>query len=504
MHQARQSDSHSVGGRGVRSKLAANLKVLDESAVQRIHHASLRILEQVGVKIEHVRVREMLQEQGAWVEDQRVRFPCALVEDAVQKSPSKVTLYARDPAHNVYLGEGKIHFTNGFGATWVEDVETKKTRLAETKDLAALTRLADALPRVDYCLFPVVPQDVPKEKLDLECTAIALQNTTKHVQLSLETSDWVHEAIALGKAVAANGQPAPISSGGVPNSPLQFSFDTLEKFILLAQNDIPTFIVVGAMAGATAPVTLAGALTLQNAEFLAGLVVTQMVNPGTPVIYGTFSGGFDMRSTKLALGGPELYLITAATQQICNYYQVPLGYATGGVTDSAWLDIQTGIEKAQSTLFAALAGVDVIHDGASGLLQAGMLTSYSGMVIGNDICEAVAYLISGVEVNEENLAMEVISQVGPGGTYLDQLHTADHFREALALLPLRWRESQVPDSLLGGSGMVDKARERAKSILASHAIPSLSDSSLAEIARIRDIAYSAALKEQRTNIRNEE
>jgi trimethylamine--corrinoid protein Co-methyltransferase len=481
-------DNYKEKQSGLKPKLASRIQVLDESSLDRIHNTSLRILREVGVKIDHPQALKMLKAEGAEVEGNCVYLSSELVERSIQSAPAKVTLFARDPEKNIYLGEGRVHFTNGFGATWVEDPQSRQLRDATLEDLATYTRLADALEQVHYCLFSVVPQDIQPDLLDVECTAVVLTNTSKHVQLSLETADWIDEVVRIGEIVAGRGQPIPFSAGGVPNSPLHYSSSTIEKFIRLAQYNIPCFVVCGAMAGATSPVTLAGTLALQNAEVLAGVLITQLVSSGAPVIYGTFSGGFDMRSTKLALGGPEVSLIAAASQQLCERYGIPLGYATGGVSDSSLMDIQTGQEKTRSVLFAASAGVDVVHDAASGLLGAGMVASQAGMVVDADECQMIAYLLTGIDVSDESLAFQVIADVGPGGTFLDQMHTAKNFRRTLAVSPLRKHFASKPERLFDRSELIKNAHRKAAEILSSHQVLPLSDEQIELIEGIRSVA----------------
>jgi trimethylamine--corrinoid protein Co-methyltransferase len=479
-----------VKSSGIRPKMYQRFEILSEQDLDQIHTAALRILEKVGICFDNQEALSLLQAAGADVQGSQVRIPPRIVEAAIQSAPAKVTLYARNPEQNLYLGEGNIHFTSGFGATWVRDVETGQAREANLQDLIVFTRLADALDLVHMVLFPVVPQDVPAGMLDVICTAEVLQNTSKHVQLSLERAELIDYTIKIAEVVAGKGNPLPISAGGVPNSPLHYSEDVAIKFIRLARENIPCFIVCGAMAGATAPVTLAGTLAQQTAEFLGGVVLHQLANPGAPVVCGTFSGGFDMRYAKLALGGPETTLITCATQQLCDRYGIPLGYATGGVTDSPVSDVQTGVEKTFGVLGAAVAGVDVIHDGISGLLGAGMATSLGQLVIDHEMSASVAYLLQGIPVSEETLAETLVQSTGPGGNYMISRHTASNFRKALFLAPLRARNLDPINTPEHYSCLMDNADIQARKLLAAHQPLSLSDTQRAAISNIVEDAQN--------------
>jgi trimethylamine--corrinoid protein Co-methyltransferase len=460
------ADNETVLSSGIHPSIHRKAQILSPSDVEEIHAASLRILERVGVRIEHQSALEMLSRSGARVDGDLVQMPTPLVQKAIDSAPAQVTLYARDHRYDIHLGQGNVHFTNGFGATWVQDLDKQIARSAKLDDLAVFTRLADVLKFSHYCLFSVVPQDVPPQLVDVLSTASVLKNTRKHTQLSLEGARWLDQVIEIAGCVVEPGEPLPISAGGVPNSPLHYSEDVITKFIRLAQHEIPCFIVCGAMAGASAPVTLAGMLVQQNAEFLAGLVTHQLANPGAPVIYGTFSAGFDMRHTKMALGGPESSLITAATQQFADFYGVPLGYATGGVTDSPSSDVQAGIEKAFGVLAAALSGVDVIHDAVSGLIGSAMMISIPQMIIDHDLCASVAYYLQGVSVSAETIAESVIEEAGIGGSFLTTDHTARNFRQSLFISPLRARNYQPDEVEALKSISLELAAEKGAEILA--------------------------------------
>lgn len=453
---------------GVKLGVHKRFEVLSESELDQIHDATMNILEKVGVCVDSPEALRLFKAAGAQVDGSIVRIPSRVIEKVIQSAPSKVTLYARNPAQNLYLGEGNVHFTSGFGATWIRDVETGQVRDANLEDLVTFTRLADALDMVHMVLFAVVPQDVPARLLDVICTAEVLQNTSKHVQLSLESAELIDFTFKIAREIAGKGNPLPISAGGVPNSPLHYSEDVAVKFIRLARENVPCFIVCGAMAGATAPVTLAGLLAQQNAEFLAGVAIHQLANAGAPVVCGTFSGGFDMRYTKLALGGPETSLITCATQQLCDRYGIPLGYATGGVTDSPVSDVQAGIEKTFGVLAAALAGVDVIHDGVSGLMGAGMVSSLGQLMVDHDMSASIAYLLQGIPVSTDSLAVDLIRSTGPGGNFMMSDHTAAGFRNTLFLTPMRARNLDPLNTPVTHSHLLINADKKARKILASH------------------------------------
>jgi trimethylamine--corrinoid protein Co-methyltransferase len=496
MMPAESNNTNEIGIRtsGIHPGLRQRFEVLNQDDLDQIHATTLKILETTGVRFDQDEALDLFRSAGALVENNLVYIPPELIEDSINKAPAQVTLYARDPAKNLYLGRGNVHFSSGFGATWVFDENTSCARYATLNDLVEFTRLADALELVHMVLFAVVPQDVPPRLLDVICTATVLENTSKHVQLSLERAELLDDVLKIGRIIAGPGNPPPFSAGGVPNSPLHYSKEVATKFIRLARENVPCFIVCGAMAGVTAPVTLAGLLTVQNAEILAGITLCQLANPGSAVIYGTFSGGFDMHHTKMALGGPEVSLITCASQQLCDRYGVPLGYATGGGTDSPTNDFQAGMETTLSALSAALAGVDVIHDGISGILGSGMISSLPLLIAEHECCSAIGYFLQGIPISEENLALEVTQMVGPTGSYLTNKHTARSFRKSLFLSSMRARNEKLEEINITRSIYLENAAKQTKKILADYSALPLTELQLLEIKKIVEATKHLVMK----------
>jgi trimethylamine--corrinoid protein Co-methyltransferase len=191
--------------------------------------------------------------------------------------------------------------------------------------------------------------------------------------------------------------------------------------------------------------------------------------PGTPLIYGTFAAAGDMATGKIVLGGPEIALLNAATAQMCRKYGIPLGYGTGGTSDSPAADLQTGAEKMLTLLSEAIAGVEVIHDAVGGLLGSAMCFSPAQMVLDNELCQMVDRLLRGIEVSAETMALDLLDAVGPGGNFLAEDHTVSHFRRE-HFLPKLMNRTSIGD--WPGSDadplMVERARQRARRILATH------------------------------------
>jgi len=293
------------------------------------------------------------------------------------------------------------------------------------------------------------------------------------VGLSVTKSTYLDQVIEIGKLASgmdrAKGgkEKFVFSLGTVPISPLRFSRDGTIRLLKLPQEGIVTRIVSGATNGATSPVSLAGTLAVQNAEIIAGICLVQIVNPGNPTIYGTHASPMDMLRGKQLLAAPESAILNAATAQLCRFYGIPFGYGTGGVADSAALDIQAGIEKTYTLLYTALSGVDVIHDAIGGLLGTAMLSSYEQMLLDDEICNMVNRGLKGMTVNPETLALDLIAEVGHHGNYLATEHTFRHFREEL-FLPKFFDRRSFNERRERELQILEMARLQAKEILATH------------------------------------
>jgi len=290
------------------------LQTLARDEIEQLHAASLELLDRVGMVFEDQAARDLLQARGARVEEGRVRLPGQMVEEALAYCCKQVVLPARDPARDVDLGQGRVHFTSGYGATFVRDLESDAPRPATVEDVRQLAVLADALDMAGYCLLPVLPQDLPPEKAELAGAAIMLATTSKHVGPSLPTVRFYPALLELARL--AGGGRLGISLGATTSSPLKLSADSIARLRLCAQEGVPFRIVSAPISGVTAPATLAGTLALANAEVLGTVTLAQLLRPGTPLIYGTFAAAGDMRTGKIVLGGPELALMNAASAQL--------------------------------------------------------------------------------------------------------------------------------------------------------------------------------------------
>ncbi len=445
---------------------------MTDEQVKQIHEASLAVLARTGVQVEETEALRLFTEAGANVEGNRVRLPQSLIEDAVDKAPSRVVLAGRDPDNDLILEDARVYIGTGGAALSVLDMETGKIRKAVLRDVADMARIVDVLDNIHFYLMPVYPTDMTKENVDINSYYISLANTTKHVQSGVYTVQGIRDVVEMCERITGGSEPLrerPIVSFITcwMVSPLKFATDVTTLLIETCRQRIPVVLSAAPMAGSTAPVTLAGMLAQLNAEQLAGLALTQLAQPGCPVLIGPIPATADMRSGKYLGGSVELGLTNAAITQLAHFYQVPI-YNSAGMTESKIPDIQAGMEKAQSLIQVALAGANFIHH-AAGMLENMSTIAYEQFVIDNELLGMAMRAVRGIEVNDDTLALEVIDRVGPGGHYLMDEHTMRYMRtEHYYPSAVFDRQGREMWEKAGATDAWTRAKEVARRILAEH------------------------------------
>jgi trimethylamine---corrinoid protein Co-methyltransferase len=447
-------------------------KPLTDEQIQQIHEASLTILESVGVQVEEPQALALFEEAGADVEENRVRIPRSLVEEGIERAPSRIVLAGRDPKHDLILEGARVHIGTGGAALQMLDLETSEIRKAVLKDVGLMARIVDALDNIHFYLIPIYPTDLPEEKVEISKYYASLANTTKHVQAGVYTIKGIRDVVEMCERIA--GSPEALRERPIVSfitswmvSPLMFATDVTTLLIEVCRQGVPVVLSAAPMAGSTSPVTLAGTLAQLNAEQLSGLTLTQLVNPGTPVLMGPIPATADMRSGKYLGGSVELGIGNAAITQLAHFYNVPI-YNSAGMTDSKLPDIQAGMEKAQSAIQVALAGANFIHH-AAGMLEDMSTIAYEQFVIDNDMLGMAMRAVRGIEVNEDTLALDAIARVGPGGHYLADDHTYRYMRTEhyypSDVIDRRGRDEWAKD---GAEDAWTRAKKIARDILSHH------------------------------------
>jgi len=446
------------------------LQFLTDSETEAIHQATLRILWEVGVVLTHPEGREHLTGAGAVVHGDRVRIPPDLVEWAVAQCPRRVTLRGRG-GQTVTLGDGSLSWHNMGGARDVYDPRTGTRRPATVQDVRDSARLLDALDSVTTVTPLFTPQDVPGSLMSLAMYRHTVFCTTKPVHgPGVQTAEEVRRIVRMASVI---GPPEDVLTLGIsPVSPLLFPDDVVGAILETARWGIPLGPLPCPIAGATAPLSLAGALAQQNAEVLASIVLAQLARPGLPVFYCGRLAMMEPRSGISVWGGVELGLASAATVQMGHRYGLPVN-VYGFSTNAHTLDLQSGFERALNAVIPALAGADELS--GIGEMAAGGMSSYAQMVCDNEMARSIQRLLRGFSADKGALAVEVIAAVMEGPrNFLGQRHTARHLRAGEILLsPLAERRPWEEWERTGREGMAERAQQEAERLLADHEVPPL-------------------------------
>ena len=448
------------------------LELLSGPEIQAIHEASLRIMERTGLIMP---LSGQRQEQAADLglrvnsETRRIHFPPAVVESALRKAPRTYTLCARNPENDILLDGQHGYLSLDGSGTDIVDLETGQVRPSTLADLEAAVRAADALPEISF-LWPIISaRDVPAAVQPLYELQAMLTQSGKHAQaMTVVDPKNARAAVEIAAAVAGGRKALRerpiISTFQCSFSPLSYEQNALDAAFVFAEAGIPTGFVVMPIGCGTAPATPAGIAALANAEVLAGITLLELFYPGAPTFYGTCATMMELRMGGVTCGGPEDLLLQAAGCQLARFYGLPSSigtFATGAKTG----DWHAGVENALSGAVSQLCGADMMS--GAGLLNAACVFSFEQLIMDCEIFDLVRATVRGIAVNPETLAEEVIHNVGPRGHFLTDAHTRAHLREIWQPKVME-RTSWDDWFKRGRPGAGDRARERARHILASH------------------------------------
>lgn len=416
------------------------------------------------------------------------RIPQHLVKESLVKAPSTIRLYSRDGKHDILLEGNRVHYDPGSAALYLLDSRTGEIRRPVSKDLADFVRLADALDNIHAQSTALVVSDVPDAIVDRYRLYVVLKNSPKPIVTGTFSIDGLYDMKDMLAAVVGGEKELARKPMAIfdlcPSAPFKWGEFIAQNLIDCAKYGIPAEILPMPQLGATGPVTLAGSLVQLNAEFLSGLVLSQLANPGAPVIYGGSPTTFDMRYLTARLGAIETIMMGCAYAQMAKYYNLPT-HMYLGLSDTKIVDAQAGFESGLGITLGALAGVNMMS--GPGMLDFENCQSFEKLVIDDTICGMALRLIKGIDVNDQTLAVDAIRRVGVGGHYLADKHTMEWFKKEL-LIPsdLVDRQNLNAWKKLGSKDTVQRARDIVQRILKDHKpdpLPADIEKNLDDVAR---------------------
>jgi trimethylamine--corrinoid protein Co-methyltransferase len=469
------------------------LRLLDDDLVRRIIDEGLQLLVDPGIRIHNDEALNLLAEAGASVDRQAqiASIPETVARGALATAPASFELYDLDGGVRVHYGGDEVHFDPGSAAISLLDSHTLQQRPPVTADFIRFVQLVEMLPALDAQSTAMVCADVVGEIGDLYRLYLALNFMRKPIITGAFRKDtwWTMKemlsAVAGGDA-ALSARPTAVFDV-CPSPPLLWSDLTCQNLIDCARSMIPAELISMPLAGATAPVTLAGAVVQHTAESLSGVVIGQLARPGSPIVWGGSPSVFDMRHGTTPMGDVGTWMIDLAYVQIGKTLGLPT-HAYLGMSDAKIVDAQAGLESAGGTLLAALGGVNMVS--GAGMMDFESCQSLEKLVIDAEIIGMAKRLIRGLEAREEPIALTLMRQLRHQADYLAQEHTLRWFQEEFFLPSEVVDRGSLDAWQAGGSkSAFERARDRVDRLLAEYRPPERDERLKAEL---RAIATRAA------------
>jgi len=462
-------------------------RVLTDDQIRELHLTTLEVLERTGVEIYEDEALKLLRDAGCSVDGKRVRIPAHLTQKMLRAAPERIAVRDRSGANGMFLEGHKTYFGTGSDCPNVIDLHTGERSPSALQDVADLAKLTDACSNLDFVMSMALARNLPAHTADLHQFVAMIEHTTKPIvftAFSLESLKAIYDICILIADGEERFRQLPfVVHYSEPTSPLRHTKEAMEKLLYCAEKSIPIVYTPGIMAGSSSPVTLAGTIVQTNAESLSGLVVSQLKREGAPFVYGAFITIMDMRTTLFSYGAPELHLMSAAMADMAHFYRLP-SWSQAVITDAKRLDAQAGIEATSSALMAGLSGANLIHD--VGYLESGLTSSFESILMGDEIVGMVRRILRGIDVNRETTAADLIDRVGPGGCFLLDTHTLDHFRSQFWFPQYLDRNRYDKWHDLGEKTLFGRLNEAARELLRTHTAEPLAPEKRAEIAKILD------------------
>ena len=402
---------------------------LAPSGLEDIVNTAFRLLEELGMGEVPTEFEALALEKGAFLNaDGRLCFSRTLVEDVIAGAAKRFVLHGRDPSHDFEIGGDRVYFGTGGAAVETLDMESGIYRSATLDDLYDFTRLIDRLENVSWFTRCCIATDVTDiYELDINTAYALLAGTQKHVGTSFTVAETVAPIVSMfDRVLGADGAFAkrPFCKAHISPviSPMRYGEDAVSVTRACIENNIPINSIIAAQSGATAPAPLAGMLAQTTAETLAGLLLVNLMSPSHPMIFSNWPFVIDLRTGAFSGSGGEISVLNAAAAQIAKHLGLPGGVASS-MADAKAVDAQMGAEKSLSALAAGLSGANMVYESA-GMMASLLGVSFEAFVLDNEMLSNVHRAIRGVEVNEETLGFDAITQAVKGaGHFLGGDHT---------------------------------------------------------------------------------
>ncbi|MGN0962965.1 MAG: trimethylamine methyltransferase family protein [Clostridia bacterium] len=456
-----------------------------EQECEQLIEGSFRVMEEVGLQVLNEKARNRLADAGCTVEGDIVKIPASLVKEAIASAPAEMVLYDREGNEVIRAGGTNVYFGNGPTNPSYNDFETGERRPALRADAARNALVTDACPNVDFVMGLAQISDCDQRIADVVELRELLANTVKPIVAWGNSPENFKAEVEMAAAVAGGMEklqekPFIAIFPGCPITPLVINEELCDKLEYGIEAGLPIIWPTGPQLGSTAPVSVAGSITLGLAEVFCGLVLSQLMKKGSAFVGGVVVVNVDMATSQTGYGSPEHCLGESIIADIFHYLDLPM-FQTAGVTDSKLVDEQSAIEVSMAVLSNVLSGGHMVHD--VGFMDAAMSASLEQVVMCDEIIGYARRIGRGIDINDETLAFDAIKEVGPGGNFLTHEHTFMNLRKELwfpTLLDHRSYQSWLTDP----SDMRTRVKRKTADILKNHEPKALSDEVLAKLDAI--------------------
>ena len=443
-----------------------------EQEIEKLHKATVRVLSEVGVEFNTKDALELFRQNNVKVEGKKVFIDEDTLWKALNTVPSEFTLSGRTEKDDVLVGGGNTVYAPASGPVYVQrDNERRSTTSEDYIDLLKIFQTSDVIPVINANMTE--PQDIDFEERDSFRLKNCLEMTTKPL-MGFTTGRSDSESCIKTIKGFYEGTNKHVVLGVIsPVSPLCFDESMIEGMNVYARENQPVLIASCSLPGATSPVTMAGTLVTNNAEVLAGIVYTQLLRPGLPVIYGGTTPSCDMRMVTPAIGSPETGLFTYGYRALSEHYGMPCR-SGGSLTDSNTADMQAGIESTYSILTASIAGIDYVLQ-SCGILESFNSLCFEKIIIDEENIKMAKRYVLGFEITDETIAFDVIKEVGSEGTYITSDHTYANFRDTFIQASLFSKEPYENWEINGKKDVFESAKVALVKRLEGYRKPELTE-----------------------------
>ncbi len=434
---------------------------IDRAMLDQIHNSSLELLKEIGIRFPNKEALEIFKRCGFKIDGEMVFFQQQNIEKALKTVPEKFKLHARNKNNSFVIGDGSYRMAPGYGPPFIieNSGEMRNAVLDDTKKLCKLVQTSKAL---DFNSSIVAqPNDVPAQTAHLDMILSTMLFTDKPLMGSTSSKTCAQESLEMARIIWGNTDKPVMLSLVDSLSPLQYAKEMVDALLVYARAKQPLIIHSSCSMGSSGPITIAGSLVISNACTLAGICLTQLVNPGTPIVYGLGGSPTDMKTGGYVNASPEDAKHTAIVTALGRYYNIPCR-SQGALTESFSLDYQAGMESSMMLTTAALSGVHVsLH--ACGTYGSMLAMSFEKFIADEDLCCAIKTLMKPIEFNKDAFAMDMIKKLGTSSNYLIEPHTAKRCRSEFFIPDLnirtihsKWLEMEPRQMDLRASKLLEK------------------------------------------------